>query len=77
MKYSLIEKWKIVLDPVTDVKMLALSKLKAFADVKFDITKNIEYALSPTKWHSTNTYLSSLGLMDTEPVYFPTQQQFL
>ena len=31
-------------------------------------------ALSPARWHSTNTYLPSLGMLGTEPDYFPTQQ---
>ena len=33
--------------------------------------------LSPVRWHSTNIYLSSPGILGTEPDYFPTQQPLL
>ena len=34
-------------------------------------------SIAPTRWHSTNTHLSSLGVLVTEPDYFPTRQQLL
>ena len=33
--------------------------------------------LPPARWHSTNTCVSSLGILGTEPDYFPTQQPLL
>ena len=33
--------------------------------------------LSPARWHSNNTYLSSMGILGTEPACFPTQQPLL
>ena len=33
--------------------------------------------LSPTRWHSKNTYLSSTGMLGAEPICFPTQQLIL
>ena len=41
------------------------------------VTRSRSHALSPAKWHSTNTYLSSLDMLCTEPDYFPTQQPLL
>ena len=34
-------------------------------------------ALPPARWHSKNTYLSSLGMLAAEPVFFPMQQPLL
>ena len=34
-------------------------------------------SLSPASWHSTNIYLSSLGMPGTEPDYVPTLQPLL
>ena len=33
--------------------------------------------LLPARWHSANTYLSSLGILGTEPAYYPNQQPLL
>ena len=33
--------------------------------------------LSPGRRHSKNAYLSSMGMLGTEPVCFPTQQPLL
>ena len=41
-------------------------------NVKETISNLILQTLSPLYWHSTNTYLSSLGMLGTEPDYFPT-----
>ena len=30
------------------------------------------FSLSSTRWHSTNTHLSGLGILGTERDYFPT-----
>ena len=42
----------------------------------FDLGKRF-VSLSPARWHSTNTHLSSFGIRDTEPDYFPMQQPLL
>ena len=33
--------------------------------------------LSPGRWHSTNTHLSSLGILGTEPAYFSKKEALL
>ena len=40
----------------------------------FQRGSNTDQPLSPARWHSTNTRLSTLGILGTEPAYFPQQQ---